>query len=63
LKKEERLRILWDAVDTYKGMGFIEKDPISIPHRFRLKQDIEIAAFFFLHYCMGTADYRHQECQ
>lgn len=46
MKKEERLRILWDAVDNYKGMGFIEKDPISIPHRFRLKQDIEIAAFF-----------------
>lgn len=27
-------------------MGFIELDPISIPHRFHLKQDIEISAFF-----------------
>lgn len=25
---------------------FIEKDPISIPHQFRIQQDIEIAGFF-----------------
>lgn len=30
----------------YHKMGFIELDPISIPHRFHLKQDIEISAFF-----------------
>lgn len=30
----------------YNNINFIESDPISIPHRFNLKQDIEIAAFF-----------------
>lgn len=30
----------------YNNKNFIESDPISIPHRFSLKQDIEIAAFF-----------------
>ncbi|MCH6200887.1 TIGR02757 family protein [Aquiflexum sp. LQ15W] len=33
-------------VDYYNRPGFIELDPISIPHRFSLKQDIEIAGFF-----------------
>lgn len=31
---------------TFDQPFFIEKDPISIPHRFSIKQDIEIAAFF-----------------
>ena len=30
----------------YNNVNFIETDPISIPHRFSAKQDIEIAAFF-----------------
>ncbi len=33
-------------VEKYNQLGFIENDPISIPHRFFKKQDIEIAAFF-----------------
>lgn len=33
-------------VERYNQIGFIENDPISIPHRFSKKQDIEIAAFF-----------------
>jgi len=33
-------------VDKYNQPGFIENDPISIPHRFEKKQDIEISAFF-----------------
>lgn len=33
-------------VEKYNQIGFIENDPISIPHRFGKKQDIEIAAFF-----------------
>lgn len=32
--------------DFYNRPEFIEKDPISIPHRFSLKEDIEIAGFF-----------------
>ena len=30
----------------YNNKKFIETDPISIPHLFTKKQDIEIAAFF-----------------
>ena len=32
--------------DKYNNPGFIESDPISIPHLFQRKEDIEIAAFF-----------------
>lgn len=31
--------------DQYNTRSFIEEDPISIPHRFQLKEDIEIAGF------------------
>ncbi|WP_090626565.1 TIGR02757 family protein [Parapedobacter indicus] len=33
-------------VDEYNRPGFIENDPICIPHRFADRQDREIAAFF-----------------
>lgn len=31
--------------DFYNRSGFIETDPISIPHQFNIKEDIEISAF------------------
>lgn len=34
-----------EKADLYNNPEFIENDPISIPHRFSLKQDIEIAGF------------------
>ncbi|MEJ5963266.1 TIGR02757 family protein [Pedobacter immunditicola] len=33
-------------VTQYNRPSFIENDPVCIPHRFLIKQDIEIAAFF-----------------
>ncbi|MHA7128295.1 TIGR02757 family protein [Algoriphagus namhaensis] len=33
-------------VEEYNQPGFIELDPVSIPHRFSEKQDIEISGFF-----------------
>ncbi|MGV3761006.1 TIGR02757 family protein [Parapedobacter sp.] len=33
-------------VDEYNRAGFIDNDPICIPHRFTRKQDIEVMAFF-----------------
>ncbi len=33
-------------VDQFNRPNFIENDPISIPHRFKKKQDIEIAGLF-----------------
>jgi len=35
-----------EKVALYNRPNFIESDPISIPHRFIKKQDIEIAGFF-----------------
>ncbi|MBU4538305.1 MAG: TIGR02757 family protein [Weeksellaceae bacterium] len=34
-----------EKADFYNNPEFIENDPIQIPHRFSLKQDIEIAGF------------------
>ena len=34
-----------EKADFYNNSSFIQDDPISIPHRFSLKQDIEIVAF------------------
>jgi len=38
--------LLKEKAAFYNSPAFIAKDPISVPHRFTLKQDIEIAAFF-----------------
>ena len=41
------LRDFLDSKATlYNQPSFIEKDPISIPHAFTLKQDIEISGLF-----------------
>lgn len=41
-------------VETYNHPSFIKDDPISIPHRFTQKQDIEIAGFFAAILAWGT---------
>jgi uncharacterized protein (TIGR02757 family) len=38
--------LLEEKVLIYNNRSFIENDPISIPHRFTRKEDIEIAGFF-----------------
>ncbi|KAA0130828.1 TIGR02757 family protein [Chryseobacterium sp. SN22] len=44
--KFEELKIFLDEkADRYNQPEFIEYDPIQIPHRFSLQQDIEIAGF------------------
>lgn len=45
--ERNELRSFLDAkADLYNRPAFIEKDPLSIPHRFAQKEDIEISAFF-----------------
>lgn len=39
-------RFLEEKVSLYNRPDFIENDPISVPHRFAKKQDIEISGFF-----------------
>lgn len=42
----ERLKDFLDfKVDQYNKLSFIESDPISIPHRYEHKEDIEVSAF------------------
>ncbi len=45
LKNEELKEFLNDKVEKYNRIDFIENDPISIPHRFVSKEDIEISGF------------------
>lgn len=46
MMKFEELKIFLDEkADRYNQPEFIEYDPIQIPHRFSLQQDIEIAGF------------------
>lgn len=43
---KEIKQFLDEQVDKYNCPAFIADDPISIPHRFSLKEDIEISGFF-----------------
>lgn len=45
LNFEELRDFLNEKADVYNSFEFIQDDPIQIPHRFSLKQDIEIAGF------------------
>lgn len=46
MRKITDLKPFLDAkVDEYNRPGFIENDPVCIPHEYTLKQDIEIAGF------------------
>ncbi|MGG5210344.1 TIGR02757 family protein [Chryseobacterium sp. MIQD13] len=45
LNFEELKSFLNEKADQYNSPDFITDDPIQIPHRFTLKQDIEIAGF------------------
>ena len=42
---ESILELLDSKVDLYNKPSFIESDPISIPHQYTLKEDIEISGF------------------
>ncbi len=45
LKKHELKEFLDEKVDLYNRPAFIELDPISIPHLYSKKEDIEISGF------------------
>lgn len=46
MNRAELKSFLDEQVAIYNQPAFIQNDPISIPHRFTKKQDIEIAGFF-----------------
>ncbi|OIN60802.1 TIGR02757 family protein [Arsenicibacter rosenii] len=43
---EQIVELLLQKVSQYNQPAFIDKDPVSIPHQFTLKQDIEIMGFW-----------------
>lgn len=45
-RKDDLFNFLEEKTALYNQPSFIESDPISIPHRFSKKEDIEIAGFF-----------------
>jgi uncharacterized protein (TIGR02757 family) len=45
LIREDLKEFLDEKVERYNRLDFIELDPISIPHRFTIKEDIEISGF------------------
>lgn len=45
LKSQGIKEFLDEKAELYNRPSFIETDPVSIPHRFTLKEDIEIAGF------------------
>ncbi len=45
MNQSELKDFLDEKVKLYNHLNFIESDPIQIPHRFSLKEDIEIAGF------------------
>jgi uncharacterized protein (TIGR02757 family) len=51
----ENLKAFLDRkVEEYNRPDFIKEDPISIPHLFKKKEDIEIAAFFAAIFAWGN---------
>jgi uncharacterized protein (TIGR02757 family) len=52
--KNDLKKYLEQKVDLYNQPFFIKDDPISIPHSFTKKQDIEIAGFFAAIFSWGN---------
>jgi uncharacterized protein (TIGR02757 family) len=48
------MAFLNEKVDYYNQPSFIQNDPVSIPHLFSKKQDIEIAGFFAAIFSWGN---------
>lgn len=54
--------LLEEKFHQYNRRDFIEKDPVSVPHQFRKKQDIEIAALFAATLAWGQRTTIIQNC-
>lgn len=54
MKENDLHRFLETKVERYNRPDFIKDDPISIPHLFSKKQDIEIAGFFAAVFAWGN---------
>lgn len=62
MKKAHIKELLEEKFYQYNQPGFIENDPVSVPHRFCKKQDIEIAALFAATLAWGQRTTIIQSC-
>lgn len=54
MQRDTLVQFLNKKVEQYNQPGFIKDDPVSIPHLFTKKQDIEIAGFFAACFAWGN---------
>ena len=54
MQENNLIEFLNAKVEQYNQPSFIKDDPISVPHLFRKKQDIEIAGFFAAIFSWGN---------
>jgi uncharacterized protein (TIGR02757 family) len=54
MTKKDLKKFLDKKVDLFNQPSFIKDDPVSIPHLFKKKQDIEIAGFFAALFAWGN---------
>lgn len=54
MDKKKLKQFLDRKVDEYNNLSFIPLDPVSIPHLFTKKQDIEISGFFAATFAWGN---------
>jgi uncharacterized protein (TIGR02757 family) len=54
MKKNKLILFLNAKVEQFNQPSFIQDDPISIPHLFTKKQDIEISGFFAATFAWGN---------
>ncbi|MGB3588569.1 MAG: DUF2400 family protein, partial [Tunicatimonas sp.] len=64
MRKFEELRdFLEEQFDRYNRPAFIESDPISIPHQYQKRQDIEISGFIAAVLAWGQRKTIINKCQ
>lgn len=56
ISMDEMKAFLDEKHDLFNNRNFIENDPVSIPHRYSLKQDIEISGFLTATIAWGRRD-------
>jgi uncharacterized protein (TIGR02757 family) len=62
MNKQKLKDFLDRKVDEYNQPSFISTDPVSIPHRFKQKQDVEIAGLFAAIFAWGNRKGIIQKC-
>lgn len=63
MHKQELQELLEEKFRLYNKPDFIPNDPISIPHRYTLQQDIEIAGFFAALFAWGNRTTILKKCE